>query len=405
MPEAISKLNHEVDNMKNITIKHNLNILSFILIILLLGSCCPADAKSIKIRATPGSVEEGATMKLDGFSFPELYYRINNHETYEWLNISFAKNGTINKGDASYTTKVYSSKAIMFMGSKYYSLDTDKAYILSKKLSTGLSDNKKTFKLGEACEVCEFSQNYTFTVLDIHQNGEKATLQLAKNDEVVKIDVVGIGDTFEYKIDIADSSDITIFQCKVDTMLHGTDFNKVKLKSIKHYCDTPMTLEVGDEFGDFKITSITDDTIEMKNTKTISCSRDETVVLVGGWLDLKVSEDGEWGYVYSTKTLECPPVVAPPVTESVNVNSTAQNTTASNVSEDIGINNTVTAVLPTSPGDSSNAASALATKTNQPLMLASAGDGETKTQSLPALGVVSLVGLLVIIGIYKFQDK
>ncbi len=95
---------------------------------------------------------------------------------------------------------------------------------------------------------------------------------------------------------------------------------------------------------------------------------------------------GTPGYVYSKKTLECPPVVAPPVTESVNVNSTAQNTTASKVSEDTGINNTVTAVLPASPGDSSIAAPALTTETNQPLMLASAGGGDTTMQTLPALG-------------------
>ncbi|MGP8331561.1 MAG: S-layer protein domain-containing protein [Methanosarcinaceae archaeon] len=241
--------------------------------------------------------------------------------------------------------------------------------------------------------------------LIFHQNGEKVTLQLSKNGEVVKINVVGIGEIFEYKIDIADSSDITIFQCKVDTMLRGTDSNKVKLKSIKHYCDTPMILEIGDEFGDFEIASITNETIEMKNTKTISCSHDETVVLMNGWLDLKVSEKGEWGYVYSTKTLECPPVIATPATESMNVYSAAQNTTALNVSDDTGINNTVTAVLPTSFGDSSNAASALTTETNQPLMLASAGGGETTTQTLPALGVVSLAGLLMILAFMNCRNN
>ncbi|MGP8337968.1 MAG: S-layer protein domain-containing protein, partial [Methanosarcinaceae archaeon] len=302
-------------------------------------------------------------MDLDGFNFPELYYRIYDGETYEWLNITFAKDGTINKGDVSYTTKTYSlSRTIMFMGSKYYSLDPDEAYILSEKLSTGWSDSKKTFKLGEACEVCEFSQNYTFTVLDIDQGGEKATLQLAKNGEVVKIDVVGIGDTFEYKIDIANSSDLTIFKCKVDTMMHGTDFNKVKLKSIKHYCDTPMILKIGDEFGNFEITSITNNTIEMKNTKIISCSRDETVVLMDGWLDLKVSEKGDWGYVYSTKTLECPePVVESPVTESTNDNSTAQNTTASNVSGDTGANSTLTAAQSATLGETSDTTSTVTT--------------------------------------------
>ncbi|HJH31117.1 MAG TPA: hypothetical protein C5S50_02775 [Methanosarcinaceae archaeon] len=372
--------------------QHNIKILSCILIVLILGSCCPVDAKSIKIRGTPGSVEAGSTMNLDALNFPELYYRMSNGETYEWLNITFAKNGTINEGGAIYTTKVYSSKAIMFMGNKYYSIDTGKAYLLSKKLSTGLKDNKKTFKPGEACEVCEFSQNYTFTVLDIDQNGEKATLQLTKNGEVVKIDVVGIGDKFEYKIDIANSSDITIFECKVDTMMHGTDFNRVKLKSVKHYCDTPMILDIGDKFGDFEITSIAEKTIEMKNTKTISCSPDETVVLMDGWLDLKVSKDGERGYIYSTKTLECPkPVVVSPVTESTNVNSTA-----SNVSGDTDVNNTVTAVLPTTSDAKSGDASAITTETEQPVTLASAGGG-TATRTLPAPGILSLVSMFAVL--------
>ncbi|MGP8320745.1 MAG: S-layer protein domain-containing protein [Methanosarcinaceae archaeon] len=387
--------------------QNNIKILSCILIVLILGSCYPADAKSIKIRGTPGSVKAGSTMDLDGFNFPELYYRIYDGETYEWLNITFAKNGTINKGDASYTTKTYSSsRTIMFMGSKYYSLDPDEAYILSKKLSTGWSDSKKTFKLGEACEVCEFSQNYTFTVLDIDQGGEKATLQLAKNGEVVKIDVVGIGETFEYKTDIANSSDITIFKCKVDTMMHGTDFNKVKLKSIKHYCDTPMILKIGDEFGNFEITSITNNTIEMKNTKIISCSRDETVVLMDGWLDLKVSEKGDWGYVYSTKTLECPePVVESPVTESTNDNSTAQNTTASNVSGDTGANSPLTAAQSATLGETSDTASTVTTGTEQPMMLSSTGGGGTALRTLPSIGIVSLASLFAILVYMNIRKK
>ena len=63
--------------------QHNIKKLACLLAILLLGSCCPADAKSIEIRGTPGSVEAGSTMLLDGFNFPELIYRISDDLSYE----------------------------------------------------------------------------------------------------------------------------------------------------------------------------------------------------------------------------------------------------------------------------------------------------------------------------------
>lgn len=385
-------------------IKHNLKISSCILIILLLGSCFPADAASIKIRGTPGSVKAGSTMNLDAFNFPELYYKISNNQTYEWLNISFAENGVINEGGASYTTKVYSSssKTIMFMGSKYYPLDTDKAYMLSTR---PYYKKEKTFSLSE---VCEISQNYTFAVLDIDHNGEQATLQLTKDGEVVKLDVVEANEKFEYKIDIGDSEDITIFTCKVDAMLHGTDFTMVKLKSIKLYSETPLIIGIGDKFGDFEITSITDDMIEMKNSKQISCPLDKSVDLLDDWLDLKVSEKGYWGYVYTTKTLDCPePTKASSVTESTDDVSTTQNTTASNTPDDT-VTKTETmdaAVPPATPDATSDAASAKTTKTEQPVALASVGVGGTATRTLPAPGVVSLVSLFAILAFMNFRKK
>ena len=386
--------------MHNNIAKHNIKRLACLLAAtLLLTSCITlVSAKTVKIRGPPGSIEVGSTMLLDGFNFPELIYRIGDDRSYECLNISFAKNGTINEGDASYTTKLYKNspkREIMFMGSKYHSLDPDNADTLTKILKCFRSDDEKIMSIGD---VWELDQNYTLTISGIDQNGDKATLELAKNSDVVEFTVIGEGDTFEYKTDVESTDDIILFTCKVDTVLRGTNSTIVVLKTVRHYSDTPLILKTGDEFGDFKITSITNNTIEMNNSKTISCSLDETIDLLDDWIKLKVSSKGYWGYVYSTKILACPePVKVSSVTESTDAGSTAQNTTASNTSDDIETKSTVTAILPATPTATPIATSAVTTE--QPTMLAAAGGAGMAPHALPAIGAASLLGLFAILAL------
>jgi len=391
--------------------KHNIEKLACLLAAtLLLTSCCTlVSAKTVKIRGTPGSIEAGSTMLLDGFNFPELIYRISDDLSYEWLNISFAKNGTINEGDASYTTKLYKKspkREIMFMGSKYHSLDPDNADTLTKIFKSFGSDDKKIMSIGD---VWELDQNYTLTVSGIDQDGEKATLELAKNSDVVEFTVIEAGNAFEYKIDIESTDDIILFTCKVDKVLRGTNSSIVVLKTVRHYSDTPFILETGDEFGDFKVTSITNDTIEMKNSKTISCSLDKTIDLLDDWIKLKVSSKGYWGYVYSEEILECPEcpelVEVSSATESTVIDSTIQNTTASNISDDTGTNSTVAAILPVTSAATPSATSAVTTGTEQPAVLADAGGAGIAPHTLPAPCTASLFGLFAILALMMNISK
>jgi len=367
---------------------------------LILASCCTmVGAKTVKIRGTPGSVEAGSTMLLDGFNFPELIYRIGDDLSYEWLNISFAGNGTINEGDASYKTKLYKrspKREIMFLGSKYHSLDPDKANLLSKIFKSFGSDDQKTMSIGE---VWELDQNYTLTVSDLDLNGDKVTLKLAKNGDVVEFAVVESGGTFEYKTDIENADDVIIFTCKVDAVLRGTDSNIVVLKSVRHYSDTPRILKTGDEFGDFEVTSITNDTIEMKNSKTISCSLDETIDFLDDWLKLKVSDKGYWGYVYSEETLECTecpecPEV-PIIDESTDANSTVHNNTSSNNPPNTGTGSAVLAATPT----------ATATPEQTTKFETAGGGSGNSQQTLPGFGAVSLICVFVILAIIIRRNR
>ncbi|MBE0525070.1 MAG: hypothetical protein IBX40_12200 [Methanosarcinales archaeon] len=390
--------------MHNNITKHNTKKLACLLAatLLLTSYCTLVSAKTVEIRGTPGSVEAGSTMLLDGFNFPELIYRIGDDLSYEWLNISFAKNGTINQGDASYTTKLYKKspkREIMFMGSKYHSLDPDNADTLTEIFKSFGSDDEKTMSVGD---VWELDQNYTLTVSDIDLNGEMVTLELAKNSVVVEFTVIGSGDTFEYKTDPGSADDVILFTCKVDTVLRGTDSNIVVLKTVRHYSDTPLILKTGDEFGDFEITSITNDTIEMKNSKTISCSLDETIDLLDDWIKLKVSSKGYWGHVYSSKTLECPdcpecPEV-PLIDESGNVNSTPLNTASSTNSYHTGPGGAGMVPVPTE--------TPAATSTpEQTTKLATAGSVSGISQALPGFGALSLICMLILAIIIRRNIK
>ena len=383
--------------MHNNIAKHNIKKLACLLAATLLLTCCCTlvSAETVKIRGTPGSTEAGSTMLLDGLNFPELIYRIGDDLSYEWLNLSFAKNGTINEGDASYTTKLYKKspkREIMFMGSKYHSLDPDNADTLTEIFTSFGSDDKKTMSIGE---VWELDQNYPLTVSGIDQNGEKVTLELAKNSDVVEFTVIGEGDTFEYKTDILRADDVILFTCKVDTVLRGTDSNIVVLKTVRHYSDTPLILKTGDEFGDFELTSITNDTIEMKNSKTISCSLDEKIDLLDDWIKLKISSKGYWGYVCSEKIFECTdcpecPEV-PLITEPGNVDSTTLNGSSSTISHNAGPGGTGIVTVPTATTDATP---------KQNIKLATEGnESGMSPPTLPGFAIASLICMFAILSI------
>jgi len=170
------------------------------------------------------------------------------------------------------------------------------------------------------------------------------------------------------------------------------------LKTVRHYSDTPLILKTGDEFGDFKVTSITNDTIEMKNSKTISCSLDETVDLLDDWIKLKVSSKGYWGYVYSEEILECtdcPECLecpeAPLINEPDNIDPTTLNSSSSTNSHNAGPGGAGIVTVPTTTTDATP---------EQTTKLATEGSESGMSQpTLPGFTTASLICMFAILSI------
>ncbi len=230
-------------------------------------------AKPIEIRGLPGSITTGSDMHLYGFNFSALQYSIKKPlplATVEFLDLRFASNGTIEEGDAVYTTNTCKGpmRFIWFMGCEYRSLDQDKANLLSKILicfdkydAPAEGNTKKTLATGETWELKE---GYSLVASQVDLIGNKVYLNIYKNGEAVYDEVIQPGDYFVYNETIDDVEDITPFTCHVDSAFRGTDSNVVVLSVVRQYSDNPKKIEIGDEYGEFEVKEITDKKITLK---------------------------------------------------------------------------------------------------------------------------------------------
>jgi len=131
----------------------------------------------------------------------------------------------------------------------------------------------------------------------------------------------------------------------------------------------------------------------MSNSKTISCSFDEIIDLLDEWIKLKISSKGYWGYVYSTKILECSDCPecqeVSLINEPNNIGYTALNNSSSTNSYNTGPGGTGMVPVPT--------ATPAATATpEQPTKLSTAGSVSRISQALPGFGALSLICMLIL---------
>ncbi len=164
-------------------------------------------AKPIEMRALPGSITAGSDMHLDGLNFSALQYSIKKplpNATVEFLDLHFTSDGTIEEGDAVYTTSTCKGpmRFIWFMGRDYRSLDPDKANLLSKilicfdKYDAPVEGNtKKTLATGE---IWELKEGYSLVPSQVDLKGNKVYLNIYKNGEAVYEEVIEPGNYFVY---------------------------------------------------------------------------------------------------------------------------------------------------------------------------------------------------------------
>jgi len=260
------------DNIKIISNK----ICGICLYLILISTITTVEA-AIDQRGPIVNIAAGEHKILTGENCPGFYYSTSTGTYYESLELNFSGDGFIDTGNATYTSKI-TSNTTAFFGKRYKVLEDG---LLSENLiSVGTRDLQRgnDYYLGN---------DYKLVLQGLNNNS--VLLELDKNSFPVTTKSVEEGSKFNFTTRI-NGTEYVILEGTVDRVLDSKD-PLVSLSSVNQYSDTPLKINLGDNYGKFEVTSISSKKIELKNRMPISMKPGEYVIFLEGLVDFKVADN------------------------------------------------------------------------------------------------------------------
>ena len=203
-----------------------------------------------------------------------VIYKFNSGERLEMA----VTNGIVNNGDAVYST-VSDGDNIMFIREMYVKIIPNSLINLYPVILE-THDNKLSIN-----ETLKLKNGYSLTLREINSqniNNEILKIDLSKNDKIVR-QIISRGNSpieYWYQIDIFKKDRILRI---IPTSISETDI----MLDITQYGSKKRVL-IGDDYEEFKIVNITQDSIIMQNTQPLSILTGNDLSLIKGKIKIKV---------------------------------------------------------------------------------------------------------------------
>lgn len=234
-------------------------------------------------------------------SFSGFFYDLKNDVGTEKLIVKLQKSGrSIDSGDLTYSTNAqdtdfdfsdWGSYQVMgFMADKYFAgyrandvFDKDRSLINDGQLRRVLIDsgNENTITTGS---VMPLEEGYELRIKQIDLNGNKVYLALAKDGEEIDSKVVSPENlksaTYQYKVDIA-GEDTPIVLAHISNVFASTESALVTVDGLFQLSDTFAAVEDGDKYDKMKVTSVSDQGVEMDNEDSLTLRKGSTTKIFG----------------------------------------------------------------------------------------------------------------------------
>jgi S-layer protein (TIGR01567 family) len=234
-------------------------------------------------------------------SFSGFFYDLKNDVGTERLTVKLQKSGrAIDSGDLTYSTNAqdtdfdfsdWGSYQVMgFMADKYFAgykandvFDKDRSLINDGQLRRVLMDtsDESTITTGS---VLPMEEGYELRIKQIDLNGNKVYLALAKDGEEVDSKVVSPENlksaTYQYKVDIA-GEDTPIVLAHISNVFASTESALVTVDGLFQISDTFAAVEDGDKYDKMKVTSVSDQGVEMDNEDSLTLRKGSTTKIFG----------------------------------------------------------------------------------------------------------------------------
>ncbi len=226
-----------------------------------------------KIKGSSYNIGSGHWMNVTGGNFRSFSYDLDSGTSYETLNMYFSSDNKVKEGDATYTATLKGGQ-IGFFGQVYAPIGSDNFNLLSQVL---VNESEKSIRVREPYLL---RNGYILTCGDI--TGENILVELTRNGVVVDSNIFSEGELVVFKTAYG-NDEITFFECEIETLMGET----IMLKNIRQYSRTPLKLALGERYGDFEISEITDTRIVIENTEPIIISDEDSIL--DNWIKFDVS--------------------------------------------------------------------------------------------------------------------
>ena len=234
-------------------------------------------------------------------SFSGFFYDLKNDVGTEKLTIKLQASGrSIDSGDLTYSTNAQdtdfefsdwgSYQVIGFMADKYFAgykandvFDKDRSLINDGQLRRVLMDrsDESTITTGS---VMPLEEGYELRIKQIDLNGNKVYLALAKDGEEVDSKVVSPENaksaTYQYKVDIS-GEDTPIILAHISNVFASAESALVTVDGLFQISDTFAAVEDGDKYDKMKVTSVSDQGVEMDNEDSLTLRKGSTTKIFG----------------------------------------------------------------------------------------------------------------------------
>lgn len=232
---------------------------------------------AIEQRGPLVNISAGEYVILNGENCPGFYYSTSTGTYYESLELYFSEDGLIEAGNATYTSKVISGST-GFFGKKYKVFED--GLITENLVSYGSRDLQQgnDYDLGNG---------YRLVLLGI--NDESALLELQKDFLPVTSKSVDEGSKFNFTATI-NGNKYVILEGTLGRVLNSND-PVVSLVSVNQYSTAPIEIKVGDQYGNFEVTEVTDEKIELKNRVPIRMNPGDYVTILENLIDFRVADN------------------------------------------------------------------------------------------------------------------
>jgi len=256
--------------------KKYINSHIILLILMSLVAVIPVNG-AIEQRGPLVNISAGEYVILNGENCPGFYYSTSTGTYYESLELYFSEDGLIEAGNATYTSKVISGST-GFFGKKYKVFED--GLITENLVSYGSRDLQQgnDYDLGNG---------YRLVLLGI--NDESALLELQKDFLPVTSKSVDEGSKFNFTATI-NGNKYVILEGTLGRVLNSND-PVVSLVSVNQYSTAPIEIKVGDQYGNFEVTEVTDEKIELKNRVPIRMNPGDYVTILENLIDFRVADN------------------------------------------------------------------------------------------------------------------